>query len=63
MQSDTISTLTTRVGTLQADISDLRRAVDLEELTVSDRQYLSRCFDLLDMELSALRDFLTGLRA
>lgn len=63
MQSETISTLTTRVGTLQADVGEFRRTIDLEELTVSDRQYLSRCFDLLDMELSALRDFLTGLRA
>jgi hypothetical protein len=38
-----------------------RRALDDERLAVSDRQYLSRCCDLLEMELSALREYLDGL--
>ena len=40
----------------------LRRLVDDEHLPESDRQYLGRCFDLLEMELSALTRYIEALR-
>ena len=50
-----------RVQAIESDIVALRRTIDGEELSVSDHQYLSRCFDLLAMELDALRQYLHGL--
>jgi hypothetical protein len=44
-------------------VAGLRRVIDGEPLSVSDRQYLSRCFDLLGMELEAVRQYLGGLTA
>ena len=54
-------TLIARLDAIQSDIGELRRIVDAEQLAVSDRQYLTRCFDLLIMELDALRQYLGGL--
>jgi hypothetical protein len=53
--------LIARLDAIQSDISELRRILDAEQLAVSDRQYLARCFDLLLMELDALRQYLGGL--
>ena len=61
MQTETIAALTSRVGAIQSDVTAMRRDVDTQQLAATDRQYLSRCFDLLDMELTALRDFIAGL--
>jgi RNA polymerase-interacting CarD/CdnL/TRCF family regulator len=61
MQSETIGAITARLQSIASDVSGLRRALDAEELLVSDRQYLWRCFDLLEMELSALRQYFDGL--
>jgi RNA polymerase-interacting CarD/CdnL/TRCF family regulator len=61
MQSETIGAAIARLQSVASDVSDLRRTLDAEGLSVSDRQYLSRCFDLLEMELSALRQYLDGL--
>lgn len=49
------------VRSLERDVDALRRTIDAQKLSVSDRQYVSRCFDLLEMELDALRQFLGGL--
>ncbi|HEX6639819.1 MAG TPA: hypothetical protein VF215_01835 [Thermoanaerobaculia bacterium] len=50
-----------RVQVIASDVVALRRTIDGAELSVSDHQYLSRCFDLLTMELDALRQYLEGL--
>ena len=62
MESGNIAAAIVRVQSIHADVENLRRVIDAEELTVSDRQYLSRCFDLLEMELGAVRQYLGGLR-
>lgn len=61
MQSETIGAITARLQSIASDVSGLRRTLDAEELSISDRQYVSRCFDLLEMELSALRQYIDGL--
>ena len=61
MESETIGASIARLQSIAVDVSGLRRALDAEALSVSDRQYLSRCFDLLQMELDALRQYLDGL--
>lgn len=50
-----------RVRSLELQVTTLRRSLDAERLPITDRQYLSRCFDLLDMELGALRQYLNGM--
>ena len=50
-----------RVEVIEAEAAELRQLVEREPLAPSQRQYLSRCFDLLDMELSALRQYLARL--
>jgi hypothetical protein len=61
MQSETMMAVLARVQTIESDVAAVRRMVDSEALAVSDRQYLARCFDLLDMEVRALLQYLGGL--
>lgn len=61
MDAETIGAVISRVAAIESDISGLRRTIDAEQLAVSDRQYVARCFDLLNMELEALRQYLGGL--
>ena len=61
MHAETIGGVLARVQAIESDIVALRRTIDGEELSVSDHQYLSRCFDLLTMELDAVRQYLHGL--
>ena len=61
MDVETIGGVPARVQAIESDIVALRRTIDGEELSVSDHQYLSRCFDLLTMELDAVRQYLHGL--
>ena len=61
MDAETIGGVLARVQAIESDIAALRRMIDGEELSVSDHQYLSRCFDLLTMELDAVRQYLHGL--
>ncbi|HEX6096267.1 MAG TPA: hypothetical protein VF432_08090 [Thermoanaerobaculia bacterium] len=63
MNAETIGAVIVRVQAIEADIAALRRMIDGEALLVSDHQYLSRCFDLLTMELEAMRQYLQGLSA
>ena len=51
----------TRVRTLEENVESLRRTLDGEDLATGDRQYLSRCFELLKMEVDALREYIEGL--
>lgn len=62
MQTETVGTLLDQLHRIEEQVGALRRTLDRETLAVSDRQYLSRCFDLLDMELGALGQYLDGLR-
>lgn len=61
MDAETIGGVLARVQAIESDVVALRRTIDGEELSVSDHQYLSRCFDLLTMELDAVRQYLHGL--
>lgn len=46
---------------IEWDVMELHRLIELERLRTGDRQYLSRCFDLLTMELLALREFMARM--
>lgn len=61
MEPETIGAVIARVSAIESDVAALRRTVDGETLAVSDHQYLARCFDLLDIELHALRQYLDGM--
>jgi hypothetical protein len=61
MDAETIGVVISRVQRIESDVDALRQTIDAEMLAVSDRQYLSRCFDLLNMELEALRQYIGGL--
>ncbi len=63
MDAETIGAVISRVQAVESDVAGLRRVIDGEPLSVSERQYLSRCFDLLGMELEAVRQYLGGLTA
>ena len=61
MDAQTTGAVIARVQAIESEIGALRRTVDAEALSVSDRQYVGRCFDLLSMELEALRHYIGGL--
>lgn len=61
MNAERVSAAVERIRSIETDVSTLRRTIAGEELEPSDRQYLSRCFDLLDIELAALRQYLVEL--
>ena len=61
MDAETVGGVLARGQAIESDIAALRRTIGGEELSVSDHQYLSRCFDLLTMELDAVRQYLHGL--
>jgi len=61
MDSLTFRAAIARTHELESEIAELRRQIELEALGPADSQYLSRCFDLLAMELLALRQFITRL--
>jgi hypothetical protein len=61
MTPEIVSGVLARLDGIGSEVTSLRRTVDAEPMQVSDRQYVSRCFDLLEMELGALRQYLHGL--
>jgi hypothetical protein len=61
IERETLHRTLAEVTTLATNVATLRRALDGEPLSTADRQYLSRCFDLIDLELAALREFVEGL--
>lgn len=61
MQSERFSQVIERMQVIETDVAAIRQTVESEDLGTSDRRYLSRCFDLLDMELRALKQYLLGL--
>lgn len=55
MNPQTADTLTARIHSIEAEIDALQSSIDAEQLPSSERQYLARCFELLHMELDAVR--------
>ena len=58
MRPETVLVLTNRIRAIEAEIDVLHASVDAEPLAANQRQYLGRCFDLLHMELAAVRTFI-----
>lgn len=50
------------IMSMHDDVEVLRASIDAEPLAANQRQYLSRCFDLLHMEMTAVRNYIEGLR-
>jgi hypothetical protein len=61
MNKETCGAVIARVRAIESEVSWLREAIAREELAESDRQYLSRCFDLLTMELDAVCQYLQAI--
>jgi hypothetical protein len=58
MEQTNVDAAISRLRTIATEVGALRQELDELGLAVSDRQYVSRCFDLLGMELTALQEFL-----
>ena len=50
-----------RIDVIRKVVEELERLIDGEPLSLSDRRYLGRCFDLLRMEVAALDRYVEGL--
>jgi hypothetical protein len=59
---ETADGLIARIRSIEADVDRLRSNVAAEPLAANQQQYLARCFDLLHMELAAVRTYLAELR-
>jgi hypothetical protein len=59
---ETADDLIARIRSIQADLNLLQQTVAAEPLAASQQQYLARCFDLLHMELTAVRTYIADLR-
>jgi hypothetical protein len=55
MRPETTDALTGRIRSIEAELDALQSAIAAEQLARSERQYLARCFELLHMELDAVR--------
>lgn len=62
MQTVVAGEVIASVQSVEKEIASMRLKVGAEALDEADRQYLARCFDLLEMELDALRQYIAGLR-
>ena len=61
MKPETVEALVGRIEAIEAEVGVLQSAVGGELLAPNQRQYLARCFDLLHMELAAVRDYIAEL--
>lgn len=61
MRTETVDALLARIHSIETEVEVLQSTVDAERITESDRQYLARCFDLLHMELTAVRNYIAEL--
>ncbi|MFP5245509.1 MAG: hypothetical protein ACLGH0_02355 [Thermoanaerobaculia bacterium] len=59
---ETADSLIARIRSIEADVDIVRKTIAAEPLAANQQQYLARCFDLLDMELAAVRTYITDLR-
>lgn len=62
MKAETIDAVIAHIQSMHASVEVLRKTVDAEPLAANQRQYLARCFDLLQMELTAVRSYIEALR-
>lgn len=62
MKPETTDALIARIRSIEAEVGLLRAAVEAEPLAANQQQYLARCFDLLHMELAAVRTYIAELR-
>ncbi|HEX7150695.1 MAG TPA: hypothetical protein VF618_04335 [Thermoanaerobaculia bacterium] len=62
MKRETADVLIRRIQAMEAEVNVLRSTVDGETLAANQQQYLARCFDLLHMELTAVRSYIDALR-
>lgn len=58
MKPETVEALVGRIEAIEAEVGVLRSTVEGEVLAPNQRQYLARCFDLLHMELAAVRSYI-----
>lgn len=61
MKAEIVETLTVRIEAIETEVALLQSMVEEEVLAPNQRQYLARCFDLLHMELAAVRSYIAGL--
>jgi hypothetical protein len=61
-RTEALADVLRHVETMAADVAAMRRTIVTQDLATSDLQYLCRCFDLLDLELGAVRDYVNGMR-
>ncbi|HET7435832.1 MAG TPA: hypothetical protein VFN10_14080 [Thermoanaerobaculia bacterium] len=62
MTRETADTLVARIDSMSAEIDLLQAAIDAEELAPNQRQYISRCFELLHIELTTVTTYIKQLR-
>lgn len=58
MKPETVEALVGRIEAIAAEVGVLQSTVEGEVLAPNQRQYLARCFDLLHMELAAVRSYI-----
>ncbi|HVE72013.1 MAG TPA: hypothetical protein VNI54_11650 [Thermoanaerobaculia bacterium] len=61
MKPETVEALVGRIKAIEAEVGVLQSTVEGEVLAPNQRQYLARCFDLLHMELAAVRSYIAEL--
>lgn len=62
MKEETVDAVVARIQSIEAELKALQSTLDTEPLAANQRQYLARCFDLLHIELTAVRAYLAELR-
>jgi hypothetical protein len=62
MKQETMDALIARIQSIEAEVGVLQSAVEAEVLAANQQQYLARCFDLLHLELTAVRSYIAALR-
>lgn len=62
MKPESVNALITRLESIEAEVGVLQKTLEEELLAANQQQYLARCFDLLHMELAAVRSYIAGLR-
>lgn len=62
MKQETMDALIARLQSIEAEVGVLQSTVEAEVLAANQQQYLARCFDLLHLELSAVRSYIAALR-
>ena len=61
MKPETVDTFIGRIEAIEAEVGLLQATMEGEGLAPSERQYLARCFDLLHIELAAVRSYIAAL--